>query len=377
MEFYLVGGAVRDQLLGLPVKDRDWVVVGATPTQMLDRGFRQVGADFPVFLHPESHEEYALARTERKQGRGYHGFSVYSAPDVTLEQDLLRRDLTINAMAMDESGHLIDPFNGSGDIEERLLRHVSTAFAEDPLRILRIARFAARFEPLGFRVCPETMALMESMVIAGEVDHLVPERVWQEIRRALLEQSPTTFFRTLRDCGALRILIPELCDSQQFALAMGYLDCIHERQGTLAQRFATLLAPMPHATARGVADRLKADNDSKALASLAARTRATLLTTGKALPEPATLLELLNQIDYWRRPDRFQQLCAALPCILPANDRQKADLLKLAANACEDVDPKALMAHGIQGRALGQAIQTERLQRIATVMTTHTTEEHP
>ena len=229
MQAYLVGGAVRDELLGLEVKDRDWVVVGATPKEMLANGFKQVGADFPVFLHPRTREEYALARTERKQGRGYHGFTVYSAPDVTLEQDLKRRDLTINAMAKAENGDLVDPFEGRRDIEDRKLRHVSEAFAEDPLRILRTARFAARFHPLGFSVCDQTMALMKRMVDSGEVDHLVPERVWQEFQRALHEQAPEAFFEVLRDCGALEVLIPELASEKVFQLAMAALGCVHRR----------------------------------------------------------------------------------------------------------------------------------------------------
>jgi tRNA nucleotidyltransferase (CCA-adding enzyme) len=377
MEFYLVGGAVRDQLLGLPVKDRDWVVVGATPEQMLDRGFRQVGADFPVFLHPETHEEYALARTERKQGHGYHGFSVYSAPDVTLEQDLLRRDLTINAMAMDESGALIDPFDGATDIRERLLRHVSAAFAEDPLRILRTARFAARLQPLGFRVCPDTTALMESMVAEGEVDHLVPERVWQELRRALQEQSPTTFFRTLRHCGALKVLIPELDQSPEYETAMGFLDCIHEHTGNLEQRFAALLSSLPPDTARAVAKRLKVGTDCKSMAELACLVRATLVETTDSIPEPATILELLNATDYWRRPERFWQLCEVLPCTLPAHMKFMAHLLEKAASSCDSVNPRTLIDRGIEGRELGQAIQRERLQRIAGLIDNQTIEEQP
>ncbi|MBC7192600.1 multifunctional CCA tRNA nucleotidyl transferase/2'3'-cyclic phosphodiesterase/2'nucleotidase/phosphatase [Marinobacter sp.] len=377
MEFYLVGGAVRDQLLGLPVKDRDWVVVGATPEQLLDRGFRQVGADFPVFLHPETGEEYALARTERKQGQGYHGFSVYSAPDVTLEQDLLRRDLTINAMAEDESGALIDPFDGAKDIRERLLRHVSDAFAEDPLRILRTARFAARFQPLGFRVCPETMALMKSMVAEGEVDHLVPERVWQELRRALQEHSPTTFFRTLRQCGALKVLIPELDQAPQYEAAMGFLDGIRAHSGTLEQRFAALLSPLGPDTARTVADRLKAGNDCKSLARLACKLRATLVEIAATNPEPATILELLNTADCWRRPERFAQLCEVLACTLPEPLQPQADLLQRAARACDAVNPRELMDQGIKGRALGQAIQQERLQRIARLINEPTTKEQP
>ena len=208
MQVYLVGGAVRDELLGLPVKERDWVVVGATPQQMVDLGFRPVGKDFPVFLHPETGEEYALARTERKSGHGYHGFTVYTAPDVTLEDDLVRRDLTVNAMAEDEHGQVIDPHGGQRDLAARVLRHVSPAFAEDPVRILRLARFAARFHD--FTVAEETLALMRQMVDDGEVDHLVAERVWQELARGLMEARPSRMFEVLRACGALVRLLPEL-----------------------------------------------------------------------------------------------------------------------------------------------------------------------
>ena len=210
LEVYLVGGAVRDRLLGLPVQERDYVVVGATAAELRARGFQQVGRDFPVFLHPDTKDEYALARTERKTAPGYHGFTVHADPDVTLEQDLERRDLTINALAQDPQGRLTDPYGGRADLEQRLLRHVSPAFAEDPVRILRVARFAARLEPLGFRVADETLGLMRAMVAAGEVDALVPERVWQELVRALGEARPSRFFEVMRDCGALERLLPEL-----------------------------------------------------------------------------------------------------------------------------------------------------------------------
>lgn len=210
MKSYLVGGAVRDGLLGLPIKDRDWVVVGATPQQMLDAGYQQVGRDFPVFLHPDSHEEYALARTERKSGSGYTGFTCYAAPDVTLEQDLLRRDLTVNAMAQDADGSLIDPYGGRHDLQQRILRHVSPAFGEDPLRVLRVARFAARYAHLSFRIADETLALMREMTDAGELAHLTPERVWKETESALGTRNPQVFFQTLRDCGALKVLFPEI-----------------------------------------------------------------------------------------------------------------------------------------------------------------------
>lgn len=210
MDTYLVGGAVRDNLLGFPVKERDWVVIGETAESMVRQGFRPVGKDFPVFLHPKTHEEYALARTERKTAPGYKGFTVHASPDVTLEQDLIRRDLTINAMAMTPEGQVIDPYHGQYDLEQRILRHVSPAFAEDPVRILRVARFAARYRQLGFTLAEETRVLMQSMVDAGEVDHLVPERVWAELCKALNEQSPSAFFYTLKACAALEKIFPEI-----------------------------------------------------------------------------------------------------------------------------------------------------------------------
>ena len=210
MEIYIVGGAVRDELLGLPVKEKDWVVVGSTPEEMKTLGFQQVGKDFPVFLHPETHEEYALARTERKTGRGYTQFTCYAAPDVTLEEDLKRRDLTINAMAKTPDGVLIDPYGGQKDLKNKLLRHTSDAFTEDPVRILRIARFAARYADLGFKVADETMPLLRKIVEMGEVDALVPERVWQEVASALCEKNPEIFFTVLKDCGALKVIFPEL-----------------------------------------------------------------------------------------------------------------------------------------------------------------------
>ena len=210
MQTYLVGGAVRDHLLNRPVKDNDWVVVGATPEEMISKGYEQVGADFPVFLHPDTKEEYALARTERKSGKGYQGFVCDFSSAVTLEEDLLRRDLTINAMAQDSDGKIIDPYNGQTDLQNRILRHVSPAFQEDPLRVLRVARFAARFAGLGFRIADETMDLMKQMVVGNELDHLVAERVWTETQRSLGENSPDTYFRVLRECGALKVWFEEL-----------------------------------------------------------------------------------------------------------------------------------------------------------------------
>ncbi|MEQ5813917.1 multifunctional CCA tRNA nucleotidyl transferase/2'3'-cyclic phosphodiesterase/2'nucleotidase/phosphatase [Marinobacter sp. NFXS11] len=364
MQAYLVGGAVRDELLGLEVKDRDWVVVGATPKEMLANGFKQVGADFPVFLHPRTREEYALARTERKQGRGYHGFTVYSAPDVTLEQDLKRRDLTINAMAKAENGDLVDPFEGRRDIEDRKLRHVSEAFAEDPLRILRTARFAARFHPLGFSVCDQTMALMRRMVDSGEVDHLVPERVWQEFQRALHEQAPEAFFEVLRDCRALEVLIPELASENVFQLAMAALCCVHDQpQAETEERFAALLSPLDAPVAKDRAKALKAPNDCQNLARLVTAFTPQIRDIDAQRPEAETLLDLLDQADFWRRPERFSQLLNVLECALPSDSRT-LNLLRTASEAATGVEPRTLLAQGYKGKELGSAIRTERLKRI-------------
>lgn len=367
MQTYLVGGAVRDELLGLKVKDRDWVVVGATPEDMLARGFKQVGADFPVFLHPKTREEYALARTERKHGHGYHGFSVYSAPDVTLEDDLQRRDLTINAMARSEQGQIVDPFNGQQDIDQRLLRHVSDAFAEDPLRILRTARFAARFQPLGFQVCDETMTLMGTMVADGEVDHLVPERVWQEIQRALHEKEPGTFFSVLRDCGALTVLLPELVPDDRFQHAMAALRCVHQQDGSTAERFAALISPLPQQDCNRRAEALKAPNDCQNLAHLAAVFIPAIAGTtnqSQASITADTLMALLDTADLWRRPERFSALLRVLTCALPASDQPVVQMLEQAAASASSVEPKALMEQGFTGKALGAAIRQERLKRI-------------
>ena len=367
MQIYLVGGAVRDQLLGLEVKDRDWVVVGATPDDMLQQGFKQVGADFPVFLHPKTREEYALARTERKQGRGYHGFTVYSAPDVTLEDDLKRRDLTINAMARDEQGDIVDPFQGRTDLERRLLRHVSEAFAEDPLRILRTARFAARFQPLGFRVCDETRALMQTMVADGEVGHLVAERVWQEIQRALHEREPGTFFEVLRDCGALAALIPELVPDEHFAAALSALRHIHQRQGSTEQRFAALMSPLPRPACEQRAEALKAPNDSKNLARLTAELLPAVADSANT-PDADQLMALFDAADLWRRPERFADLLVVLACALPQNRQGAIASIELAAQAAAGVEPRTLLAQGFKGKALGEAIRQERLRRIEQVL---------
>lgn len=368
MNIYLVGGAVRDALLGRPVKDRDWVVVGATPEDMIRQGFRQVGADFPVFLHPQSNEEYALARTERKRGHGYHGFVVHSTPDVTLEDDLRRRDLTINAMAQAEDGSIVDPFNGQADLEKRLLRHVSPAFAEDPLRILRVARFAARFAPLGFCIAEETRALMRTMVEAGEVEHLVPERIWQEMQRALLEASPTVFFSVLQDCGALAILMPSLATAMEQEPAPNALRALQfasELSELLTIRFAALTGSLQDAAGvDSLCDRLKAPNDCRALATHLAANADDLL--GEARNDPGLLLAILDRCDAWRRPERFDELMVAVRAVGLARRIDFNPLpIQDAVRAAKAVDPRTLMDEGYQGKELGLAIRRRRHQIIS------------
>ncbi|WP_323751754.1 multifunctional CCA tRNA nucleotidyl transferase/2'3'-cyclic phosphodiesterase/2'nucleotidase/phosphatase [Marinobacter sp.] len=366
MEIYLVGGAVRDGRLGIPVKDHDWVVVGATPETMKKKGYRQVGADFPVFLHPKTGEEYALARTERKQGRGYHGFTVYSAPDVTLEEDLNRRDLTINAMAEREDGTLVDPFNGLTDLEQKTLRHVSDAFAEDPLRILRTARFAARFHPLGFTICPQTMTLMRDMIGDGELEHLVPERVWQEIQRALHEKSPGVFFQVLQELGALAILAPELADTECFEAGLQALQCISVQNSSSAQRFAALLSAVPEHKASALAKAMKSPNECRDLTRLTCLFAERFsIDTGTPLPAKA-VLELFDQADLWRRPERFEQLLETLIC---TPHKTHAEPLRLAARSATGVSPQELLNQGFKGKELGTAIRNERLMRITQVLT--------
>ena len=297
MKAYVVGGAVRDELLGLPLRDRDHVVVGATPQDMVREGFKPVGKDFPVFLHPETHEEYALARTERKSGRGYKGFTVHAAPDVTLEEDLRRRDLTINAMAKALDGSLIDPFQGKKDLEAGVLRHVSEAFAEDPVRILRVARFAARF---GFEVAPETLELMKRMVASGEADYLVPERVWQELSRGLAEPHPERMFSVLEACGLAERLFNGLQPIPQLLVRAA------QASASVPARFAVIAWPHQEPEVAAVCERLKAPNDVRELALLACRNRIALRAA--PLATPAALLELLKRTDALRRPERFAEL---------------------------------------------------------------------
>jgi len=356
VDIYAVGGAVRDELLGLPVSDRDYVVVGATPEEMERLGYKPVGKDFPVFLHPKTHEEYALARTERKVARGYKGFQIRAAPDVTLEQDLERRDLTINAMARDEAGRLVDPFGGAADLERGLLRHVSPAFIEDPVRILRVARFAARF---GFAVAPETMALMRSMVAGGEADALVPERIWQEFSRGLTEGNPALMFHVLSESGLLEKLLPELGlefdrgrpANDASRVLVRSLECAAAERLALAPRFAliTLRAPTAEAV-EALAERLKAPGDCRDLAVLARRHAEAI---GRSPGMSASdLLALLERCDAFRRPERFEELLALCECAeraargwgrLPYPPRAA---LRRALRAAVGVDAAAIASQG-------------------------------
>lgn len=292
MKTFIVGGAVRDQLLGQPVKDRDWVVVGETTAAMLAAGFKQVGKDFPVFLHPESKEEYALARTERKTGAGYLGFDVDASPEVTLEQDLSRRDLTINAIAKDKYGELIDPYGGVHDIEDRILRHVSPAFKEDPVRILRLARFLARYQFLGFSVAHETSELILEMINSGEVDHLVPERVWQETKTALSESSPGAYFLLLKQAGALSVIMPSLNEHSEEHLVS--LNVIHHG----IARFALLCATLDQDALNHFCDQLKVSNDYRRIALKAQR-----IISNIPSATATDILDALDRIDFHRQPD--------------------------------------------------------------------------
>jgi tRNA nucleotidyltransferase (CCA-adding enzyme) len=377
MKTYVVGGAVRDELLGLPVQDRDYVVVGATPEDMVRRGFRPVGRDFPVFLHPETHEEYALARTERKTAPGYHGFSFHAAPDVTLEQDLQRRDLTINAMARDTDGRLIDPHHGAEDLGEGLLRHVSEAFAEDPVRILRVARFAARF---GFTVAPETCDLMRQMVEAGEADALVPERVWQELAKGLMENTPSVMFGVLRDCGALARVLPQIDALHRdgdgggdgdgaFAIdeALSALDAAAAAGAGLEVRFAALARALEPEAIEALAVRLRLPAGCRDLALLAAR-HAHTLADADELDAPA-LFALLEAADAWRRPERFRDLVEA--ALAGERDVQRArHTLRRAHEAALAVDAGAVAQAQAQADTtqIRSAVAQARLDAIASAL---------
>jgi tRNA nucleotidyltransferase (CCA-adding enzyme) len=400
MQVYLVGGAVRDRLLGRPVKERDWVVVGASPEELERQGFVPVGREFPVFLHPDTHEEHALARLERKVAPGYRGFTTQFSPNVTLEEDLRRRDLTINAMAETAGGDIVDPYGGRRDLEARLLRHVSESFFEDPVRVLRVARFAARYAELGFRVAPETVALMRKMTESGELTALVPERVWQETERALGEARPDVFFETLRECGALQVIFPELAalygvpqpprwhpeidTGVHVMLALRYSAA---SGASTVVRFAVLMhdlgkaltAPEHWPSHRGheesgvpvieaLCARLKVPNGYRDLAVLTARHHAVVHRAAEL--RPSTVLKLLDATDAFRRPDRFEEMLQACEADargrtgLEAQPYPQRDLLHRALAAAAAVTLDASEREGLAGPAIGEKIREKRLAAI-------------
>ncbi len=360
MQIYLVGGAVRDQLLGLAVYDRDWVVIGATPEQMLKEGFQPVGQDFPVFIHPKTGEEYALARTERKSGKGYTGFTYHASPEITLEQDLMRRDLTINAMAMNDSGQIIDPYQGQRDLELRLLRHVSSAFSEDPLRVLRVARFAARLAPLGFTVAAETLALMQTLSAGDELDHLTPERVWKELERALSEASPATFFRVMTDADALEKLLPE-CQSLQNPDQLNRFSQACEKTDQPFQRFACLLSICLSSASQheitGLCDRLRSPNTFRDLALLCHQYHKALASFDSL--SPSQRLQTIQGLDLLRRPQRIEDL---MPCIKALHQNVHCDTLPIILDKMGRLQPRQLMSQGFSGAALGVELEKRRLE---------------
>jgi len=394
MKIYQVGGVVRDELLGHPNKDRDWVIVGTTPQTFLKLGYTQVGKDFPVFLHPDTHEEYALARTERKIDKGYTGFTVYAAPDVSLEEDLQRRDLTINAMAKDAQGQLIDPFNGQADLKAGILRHVSPAFIEDPVRILRIARFAARFN---FNVADETQQLMQTMVKNGEVDALVAERVWQEMVRALTEPYPQRFFEVLRNCGALAVMFPEINDlfgvpqpekyHPEIDTGIHTLMCLQQARG-LTNDSQIMFAVLMHDLGKAKTDKAilpshygHEERGVKLVKQLCHRYRvptqhrelAILMTRYHTHCHQAyqlkakTIVKLFQSLDAFRRPQRFEQFLLA--CQADAQGRTdfendaypQADLLRQALAQVNQVDVKTIIAAGFTGAKIGEQLHKRRL----------------
>jgi tRNA nucleotidyltransferase (CCA-adding enzyme) len=401
MKVYLVGGAIRDEQLGLPVAERDWCVTGAMPEELRELGYRQVGKDFPVFLHPETGEEYALARTERKTGPGYHGFAFRTSPDVTIEEDLARRDITINAMARDEDGNLVDPFNGLADLKGKVLRHVSDAFGEDPVRVLRVAKFAARFAHYGFRIADETLELMSEMVESGEVDQLVPHRVWRETEAALGEPEPRVFFQVLRECGALAVIFPEI--EALFGVPQPpewhpEIDCgLHalmavEQATALSAdvdvRFAALVHDLGKATTateilpshpghekrsvrliNGMANRLPVPSACRELALLVAEFHG---HNHKAFElRAATILKVLERVDAFRRPDRFQKFLLA--CEADSRGRTgfedrpypQADYLRGALKAAARVSGREIARQGLEGAQVGDALRRKRLQAIS------------
>ena len=401
MNCYLVGGSIRDQLLGLATKDRDWVVVGSTPEEMIANGYQPVGKDFPVFLHPKTHEEYALARTERKTAPGYHGFVVHAAPDITLEQDLARRDLTINAVAQADDGSLIDPFNGQQDLKDKILRHVSPAFTEDPVRVLRIARFAARF---GFTIADETKQLIQKMVADKELEYLVPERVWKELAKALTSDQPSLFFMALRDAGALESLFPEV--DRLFGIpqvpkwhpeidtgihVMMVLDQAAKLSTEISVRFAALCHDLGKGTTPSdilpqhigheersveltetLCQRLRVPKDIHSLALKVAKyhTHVHLLFELR----PATILEVIEALDAFRRPEQFEYYLLAGEADFRGRPgyedapMPEIDVFKACLYAAQSITAKPFVDKGLQGPNIANAMRESRIQAIKTVM---------
>ncbi|MCG9731959.1 multifunctional CCA addition/repair protein [Shewanella sp. Isolate13] len=403
MKIYLVGGAVRDKLLNLPVKDHDYMVVGATPEQMLALGYNQVGKDFPVFLHPKTSQEYALARTERKTAAGYGGFSVDAAPTVTLEQDLMRRDLTINAIAQDEEGKLYDPYNGVADLEKRTLRHVSDAFIEDPLRVLRVARFAARFHNLGFSVAPETMALMAKISQSGELEALTAERVYLELDKALATDDPQVFFQVLRDCGALAVLFPEIealfgvpqpekwhPEIDTGVHTMMVLEQVAKLTNDNSVRFAALvhdlgkaLSPKEHLPKhhghgqkglpliKSLCERFRVPNEYRDLALLVSDQHQNIHKVTELRAD--TLVKLFDKADFWRKPHRLEQLLIA--CEADSKGRTgleftpypQADYLKQCFAAASAVEVQAIIAQGYKGAEIREQLGKARTAAVQVI----------
>ena len=400
MQVFLVGGAVRDQLLQLTVKDRDYVVIGSTPEKLLQLGYQQVGKDFPVFLHPQTGEEYALARTERKQGPGYKGFSCYAGKDVTLEDDLIRRDLTINAIALSEQGQLVDPYNGLEDLKNKQLRHISAAFSEDPLRVLRVARFAARFYKLGFRIAPETLTLMQSLTDSGELNHLTAERIWLETAKALLTDSPHIYFQTLRECGALAILFPEIdilfgipgpelwhpeIDTGIHTLmvieqSVKLSDSIAFRFACLVHDLGKALTPKENwpshkghgflglAAIKALCLRLRIPNECRDLALLVSEHH-TVIHNAFEL-KASTLIKLMDKNDAWRKPQRFLQMLQC--CVADSKGRTgfedkdypSADYVWQAFQAAEKVNVQDIIKQGIKGAEIKEALREARISAV-------------
>ncbi len=403
VKIFLVGGAVRDKLLKLDVYDQDWVVVGSTPEEMLGKGFTAVGKDFPVFLHPKTKQEHALARTERKSGSGYTGFECHFAPDVTLEEDLLRRDLTINAMAQDENGTIIDPYGGHRDLDKRILRHVSDAFVEDPLRVLRLARFAAKLHHLGFTIADETMALMTDIAHSGELEHLTAERVWQEWHKSLSTQNPEIFLSVLRDCGALRVVLPELdClfgvpqpEKWHPEIDTGVHTLMVAKQAarlsaSLPVRFASQVHDLGKAVTpesewpshkmhchtgvkiiKKLCERVRVPNEFKELALLVCEQHSNIHRAAEL--KPSTKVKILNKLDVWRKPERLNDIllcCQAdhvgrLGC--ENNPYPQKAIFKAAYQAALSIEVKDIIADGFQGKAIRDELEKRRIEAISAI----------